>query len=540
MNRARWIISTLTLFVLWLIGALILMPRMQRDLENAAQTALSEQSTLKSRLGKVHATFDGQLAHLLGSVRTIQDRLVVEATVRDFARAPTPLSASLGLRLNPVSNVSNELEVDPYPAGWMLLAAKGVNAQLLGTAANEYEARDLSRSVQESWGAQGGAVEGTLGTDAENHDEAANVSATLHAVPAPKIIAQAYLTRIGQSWKQISLQHPENVLQAEARALGVSDAEWERQVLPILRDLRSTLQQQSASQIQSDSLLKLPPSHLFVAVRGKQIIMRGEVGSAAMKRAILDESLKVFAPRRLIDEIRVSSARRPSGDFGSITTALLPSEDDSEAKSFFLGLSGDAWKALDWKISNEALSLKNNLPAGINPDLLQSDSAALIDWLRGSELPANQNQLQPAVITLAIFGSKAILSGQIAEESLRAQIVDAARKTYAPHILVSHDELRVMGNSQPYADALHILKSLPPPPDSSSAGIFAIAAPGGTWRVIPVTKQLVEAGGLAKSNEIPIGIPVSLIEQLSAEAIEQLHLHLSNLPSSISDLGSPR
>ncbi|MDZ4405448.1 hypothetical protein [Prosthecobacter sp.] len=534
MTRARWTLSVVTLLVFWLIGALIFVPRMQRDLEAAAQSTLAQQATLAQRLGRLHLAFDGQQAHLTGSVRTIQDRLTIEAAVRDLVSAPTPLTGCLGQRLNPVSAVINEVEVAPYPPGWLLLAATGIRARLLGTAANDYEARDLAHSVQESWSAKGGMAEGTPGTDGDNHDEVANVSTTLRGVPPPQPTAQAHLARIGQPWQEMSLSKTDEALLAEARTLGVSESEWRQNVLPVLRELRGTLKQQHLAEAESTRLAGLPPGHLFIAARDSQVILRGEVGSVTMKRAILDEALAVFAPRRVHDEIRVSPQRRPTGDFGPITTALLPSGKEKNARSFFLGLGGDAWKPVDWQIAAAEQSWKKELPAGLAPALLQHDSTTLTGWLQddGTHTPAPSLQPEPAVITLALFGSKAVLAGQIAEESVRAQLIAAARQAYGPRILVLSDGVRVRGNCQPASNILHTLKSLPPPPSAGSAGVLAIATPGSTWTHISVTQELIEAGGLAKSTQLPAGIPAGLIEELSAEAIEQLRLHLSHLPIS--------
>ena len=533
MTRARWTLSAVTLSLLWLSGALLLLPRMQQDLETAAQHTLAQQTALADRLGRLRLAFDGQQAHLSGSVRTIQDRLTIETTMRDLVRAPTPLSASLGLRLNPVCAVQNEIEVAPYPPGWMLLAATGTRARLLGTAANDYEARDLARSLQESWSVKGGIAEGMLGTDGENHDEAANVAATLRGVPAPQPTVQAHLARIGQPWREISLQQADEALLAEAGALGVSESEWRHRILPALQELRDSLQQQRTAEAEINRLAGLPPGHLFIAVRDQQVILRGEIGSAAMKRAILDDAIRVFAPRRLIEEIRISSQRRPTGDFGPITTALLPSAKEQHGKSFFLGLSGKAWQSVDWQIDRAAQPWKTDLPAGLATAQLQNDSAVLIDWLQGADksLPSPAPKLQPPVITLALFGSKAILSGQIAEASLHAQLIAAARQAYAPRILVLSDELRINGNCLPASNVMHTLKSLPPPPAASSAGIFAIANPDSTWTLIPVTNELVAAGGLAKSKQLHADTPAALIEELSAEAIEQLRIHLQSQTS---------
>ena len=529
MTRARWILSAASLFALWLIGALFCVPRLQRDLETSAQEVLAREPALRQRLGGLHLVFDGQQARLTGSARTPQDRSLIETAMHGQVRVPTPLSAFLGQHLNPVSGVQNELDVIPYPPGWLLLAANGDHARLLGTAANDFEARDLAHSVQENWSNRGGTTEGMPDTDADQHDEAASVSATLRTLPAPQSSVQASLARIGQSWKELTLSKSDEDLLAEARTQGVSEAEWQQQVLPVLRELRSTLQQQRIAQEESVRQAGLPAGYLFIAVRDQQIIMRGEVGSAAMKEEILNDALTAFSPRRLHDEIRVSAQRRPSGEFGPITTALLPETGKAGGKSCFLSLSGDAWKPVDWQIAVREQSWKQTLPAGLDAMPLQNDSAMLSSWLEGddSHSPAPSQPSDPAFLALALFGSKAIISGQIAEEAVRAQLIAAVRQAYSTQFVVISDPLHVRGDCEPASNILNTLKSLPPPPATSSAGIFAVAKPGGTWTLIPVTRKLVEAGGLAQSGLLPAGIPAAVVEDLASEAIEQLRMHLA-------------
>lgn len=529
MTRARWILSAATLFALWLVGALVCLPHLHRDLETAAQEVLSQQPALRKRLGGLHLEFDGQKARLTGSVRTAEDRSLIETTVRDQVRLPAPLSFGLGHSLNPVGGLQSEIEVIPSPPGWILLAADGAHARLLGTTASAFEARDLARSVQEAWSLRGGVSEGMPGTDAENHDEAASVSTTLRTVPAPQSSAQAYLARIGQSWKELSLGKSDAELLTEARALGVSEDEWQKQVRPALDELRATQQQQLLDQAKSERLASLPPGYLFIAVRGQQIILRGEVGNAAMKQEILEDALATFSTRRLHDEIRVSAERRPSGDFGPITTALLPQEGKAGGKSCFLSFSGEAWKPVDWQVAPGEQSWKNDLPHGLDARLLQSDSTSLSNWLQGddSHSPAPSQPRDPAFIALTLFGTKAFVSGQVAEVAVRAQLIAAVRMTYGAQYIVFSDGVRVSGDCEPSDSILHTLKSLPSPPAASSAGMLAVAKPGSTWTLIPVTRELVEAGGLAHSGRIPAGIPAAVVEDLAAESIEQLRMHLT-------------
>ena len=424
----------------------------------------------------------------------------------------------------------------------MLLAANGPHARLLGTAANAYEARDLAHSVQAAWSTRGGSSDGMPGTDAENHDEAASVSATLRTVPAPPSGVQAYLARIGQSWQELTLGQSNDDLRTAALAQGVSETEWEQQVLPALNELRASQHRKHLAQAEAERLSHLPVGYLFLAVRDQQVILRGEVGNEAVKRGVLADALAAFSPRRLHDEIRVSELRRPTDDFGPITTALLPAEGKASGKSCFLCFSGEAWKPVDWQTAPSEQSWKNNLPAsvsgaflprpnlpgGLAPNPLLSDSTLLSHWLQGddSHAPAPPQPTAPAMVTLALFGTKAILSGQVAEEAVRAQLIAAVRHAYSPPFRVSSDDLHVRGDCEPSGHILHTLKSLPPPPAAGSAGLFAIASPGSTWKSIPVTRPLIEAGGLAQSGQLPAGIPAALVEELSAEAIEQLRLHL--------------
>jgi len=534
MTRARWILSVATLFLLWLAGVLVLLPRMERDLEAAAQLALSKQPALAGQLEGVSFSFDGLQARLTGKVRAAHDRLILENTLLDHVRAPTPLTSSLGMRLNPVSTVLGEIEVVPFPAGWMLLAATGAEARLLGTAANPYEARDLARSVQESWSVKGGALSGTPGADAAKHDEAANTSATLRGVPAPRQTAQAQIARIGQPWMELMLEKDDAALFAQANATGVSESEWREHVLPVIQDLRSELQRQRGSEAEKGRLSRLPPGHLFIATQDSQVVIRGEVGSATMKRSILDEALRSFAPRRVHDEIRVTERRRPSGDFGPITIALLPAEKNS--RSLFFGVGGEAWKSVDWQITPAEQSWKEALPAGIDRAGVKEDSAMLTGWLSGdgSHEPPSMPKSELPVIILTVFGGKAVLSGRVAEESARTQLIAAARQAYTPRILVQSEGLHVRAGCQPSTNLLHTLKSMPPAPATQSAGLLAIATPGATWTVIPASRELVEAGGLARQASLPEGIPAGLVQELSADALEQLRIWISNLPSPIS------
>ncbi|MBL9130810.1 MAG: hypothetical protein JNG86_06405, partial [Verrucomicrobiaceae bacterium] len=309
MKPARWIIAASLFAVLWSVGAFVLLPRMQEKLARAAHDALTAQNTLAGRLGRVQVRFEGQTAFLSGKVRVPQETKIIEKTVEQLVRAPTLLAAGLGTRLNPVAAVKNDLEVAPYPPGWMLLASHGGKARLTGTAATDHEGRDLLHAITDKWNSQGGQATGTLSANLTDHDEVDDISATLESAPVPPATpsprVEAWLARIGGRFEPVKLAQDDTALRDHAARVGIGDAEWDSQVLPLLRDLRHDHQTALAREKETARLAALPLGHLFLAVRDQRVILAGTVGSAAIKRALLDEALKVFATLRVHDDIRV-------------------------------------------------------------------------------------------------------------------------------------------------------------------------------------------------------------------------------------------
>lgn len=527
MNRARWITSAATFVTLWLLGALVLAPGMRERLEAAARAALGKEAALQGRLDRLMLAFEGQRALLSGSVRTEHDRETAAEIIRQRVRAPLPLLSRSGMGLNPVSSVQNDIEIVPNAPGWLLLAATGAEARLLGSAASEFEARDLARSLQENWAAQGGRIEGMPGVDGEKHDEASTVATSLRGAPPPSAAAAIHVARIGGPWQTLPLERPDAGLQADLLRLGVTREEWQEQVLPALHQVRQAHEEQRKAAAEERRLAALPPGHVFIASRNAEVTLRGELATEAVKRALLDEALLIFSPFRINDEIRVSARRRPGDAFPPLTTALLPPEKSGSGKALFLGFDHAAWISVDWQVASDAQPWKADLPLGLHADLVQDDSAAVIDWLQGAAKPAPLVSMRPAFITLALFDGKAVLCGQVAEESTRLQIIAAARHAYAARMLVLHDSLRVDGACRPFRGVLHSVKSLPQPPKLATEGVFALAVPGESWVEFPVTADLVEAGGLLRTGRLSMLLPATLVEERSQEAIEQLRAWLA-------------
>jgi len=527
MNRARSLLLAAVFAVFWCTGVFFLLPRMENKLRDSASRALSAQHTLAGRLDRLQVSFEGQTALLTGQVRTVQDRQIAEVTLRDFVRAPAALASSFSSGLNPVAAVRNELEIAPFPAGWMLLASDGAHARLLGAAATDYEARDLLHSIADRWSAAGGRVEGGLRADLQHHDEAADVSATLRSIPAPDSSAKAdtprvklHLAQIGRDWERLPLDETPAHLLARARAAGVREAEWS-QVTPLL----ATLRQQHAEAVTRDTLRrqeqKKPPAHLFIAVRGDQVRLSGAVSSAEARRALLDEALAAFSPRRVHDGIRVDPQSRAQAQFPPFTTALLPGSDEKEEKAFHLAIDGGSWQPLDWRGAREEPSWKADaLPPALSANTLLADNAQLIDWLQGGADPAGGGtRTQPAFLLLALTGERAVLAGQIAEPALYAQILHAARTAYTAPGRLDAEAFTIRATCESSAAVLQTTQNMPA---RSARPVLALAQPGGAWKIIPLTASLLQPGALSRSGLVPGTLPASLVESTALEAFETL------------------
>ncbi|MFM7605148.1 MAG: hypothetical protein ACKO8Z_08095, partial [Prosthecobacter sp.] len=267
---------------------------MEAKLSAAAREALRAEQTLVNRIGHVQADFHGQAVHLKGEVRCLQDKLTIEATVRNCVHASTLIASNLGWALNPVSAIRNEIQIAPFPPGWILLAANGNRATLYVEAASDCEARDLALSIMENWSAKGGNITSRLSVNSEDHDESADISATLGGLPSPSANVELHLARIGERWQKLALAEGDTSLRDQAAALGFKGELWKKDLAPLIAALRKDHIQATEYAKQNARLEKLPLGHLFIAARGRHLILKGEVGSATLKHALLDQAIHVF------------------------------------------------------------------------------------------------------------------------------------------------------------------------------------------------------------------------------------------------------
>lgn len=528
MTRARWIIASSWLLLLWLITGAVWAPALQRRLDEQGRALLTGMET---GYPAAVVQFSGQKAFLTGRVRHEKERQEIETRITSQLRSP----GMFGADLNPVTAVSNGIEVVPYPTGWIMIAAQGPLATVYGTLASEYEARDLSLLLQDQWAKKGGRITREVKADPTRFDEAPGIQPTLDHLPSPRTqgdgdAAQVHLARPGTGWERLTLDAADDLLRQQFATYPITDEEWQTVVVPALAQTRRYQQAERARIAEAEHQSKLPPPHVFFAARDQRLLLRGEVATLKLKRELLNIVIGSFPDWRVLDDLRVNDQRRAVAEFGPITTALLPLGEDSPGKSMALGLSGKAWQFVDWQVGADAQPWKPLLPPDLPPALLQEDSRMVTQWLQGNAqgIPTLPIPAQPSFLTLTLLPDKVILAGQLAEEGLRTRLIEAARRAYAGQAVLFSDALLARGTCEPTAEVEQTVRSLPPLPKQGEAPIIAFARPGQVWKSQPATEAMLTPGALAKSGLTPSGFPAPMAEDtFAAEAYDHLRHHWS-------------
>jgi hypothetical protein len=526
------LIIGLWLLAFWLVAALVVAPGIEGDLAAAASQATGRAVT---GYAPPSVGFRGQHAVVKGRVRREEQRREILAILEKQVR----VAGRPGLGFNPVQSVKDELQTAPYPPGWLLIAANGMRGLLLGRTASEPEARDLAVQIGGRWAEQGGYLDNRLRADPGSHDEAEDVQPTLSRMPMPRAdaggdSAQIQFARIGGGWQRLLLDAQDEALREMVMVSGLAGSDWEQVILPAIQNVRRYQFEQRALAAETERQSRLPPPHLFMAVRDGRLLLRGEVATLALKRELLNNLISSFPDNRVLDDVRVNPQRRAVADFGPISTALLPAADDKSAtagKALHLGLPGKAWEPVDFLVAGDARPWGGRLPKDLPAEMLQEDSRMVIEWLQGSArgIPKLSIRQQPGFLTLTLLPDKVILAGQVAEEPVRSQIIEAARQRYAGRALVMADSLMARGTCEPSADVQQTLRSLPDLPGLNSMGTLAFARPGAVWSTRPATGQMILPGAIAASGLLPQDFPAAMAEDTFLDGFDHLRHHWKTL-----------
>ncbi len=531
MNLTRWCIVGAWLLAFGLAEVLWLAPALESRLATAARAAVQK---LPTGYPAPQILVSGQQLWLQGKVRSEAQHLALVETLRASLRLPNWIR----LDLNPITQVKDEIQVVPYPSGWLFIAAHGSRGRLIGQAASEAEARDLSTLLARTWSTTGGYLDPQVKVAQHLHDEAADVEVTLKEPPHPRRntgadSALAQIARIGGPWQRLILDSSNEVLRAQILAMGIDEAAWDKLLLPELGHLRRYQREQRKMAEEAERQSRLPPPHIFLAQRGGRILLRGEVANLTLKRELLNALIEAFPEQRVLDDLRVNEQRRRVSNFGPLSS-LVSSLDsgDPQKKSLHLGLANAAWQSLDFHVGADTEPWKSRLPKDLPSGLLAEDSQMVLDWLQGGTkgIPKLPARLQPSFLTLTILPEKVILAGQVAEENLRTQLLEAARLKYRGRAVVLGDALLARGTcEQAVGDIQQTLHSFPDLPRGSSMGMIAFARPGTAWNTHAASSQIIQPGAIASTGILPADFPAAMAEDSFLDSFDHLRQHWKTL-----------
>ncbi len=517
LSRREWIVAGACLLSLGAVAAFALAPRLQSLLEQAAHEHLRalEAQSGGARFDRVSVRFDGQTARVSGAVRSTADARRLIDSLREELRTP-------GNEQNPVARVEagDDLAVRPLDPGWLLAALRGYDAEVIGVCASEAERSALEENLRRRWPTWRGKIQFALQVDPRRFDESAGWMLTVRQLPAPEArgrkSARLLAATIGGSWQDTVIEDNE-APPDELRAIGMSGNEWAERGRPRQESVRAHLLAETEWEIEQERLRKLPPAHVFLARRGDQVLLRGEVFDLEAKRALFSAVMTALPGSRILDDLRATGARRPASAPGVPAAEVLNGSKDGKACA--LGVPGRGWIALDWEEAPESPAWQASLPHGFDARELAADSAVVIDWLQGANagIPALPVPPRPAFVTLAAYAGRVVVGGQLAEEALRAQLLEAVKRAYTSGWSV-RDEVAVTGACASSPTIQHTVQSVPDAKPGER--LLAVALPGQPWRRLPA-EVLLEPAALTE-EALPAGLPATLVTAALQNSLDEM------------------
>ncbi len=532
LSRREWMVAGGCLLLLWAAAVLVMAPRLLHRLSSAANDLLSELDAQAGgeRFNRVSLSFDGQKALVNGSVRSPADaRRLLDALRADLRTS--------GNDWNPVTEVVAEdtFTVRPLDPGWLLAAMRGYEAEIIGACASAAERHALENGLRRRWPSWRGRIDFALRVDGSRFDESRDWLKTVQNLPAPeprgRQSAKLLAAPIGGAWREVEATTGENdTLPPALHELGLSGSEWRERGQPLQTRVREHLLAEAAWEAEQERRRRLPPAHVFLGRRGDQVLLRGEVFDLEAKHALFSAVMAALPGCRILDDLRATGARRPGLSPGVLASEVLTG--GKEDKAFALGVPGREWTQLDWEVAREAEPWRDALPIGLDAKQIAEDSALIIDWLQGANagIPALPAPPRSAFVTLAAYAGRVVVGGQLAEESLRAQLLEAVKRAYTAGWSV-RDEVEVSGACTTSSDVQHTAQSVPVASDQKA--LLAVAIPGQSWRVLP--DQLLSDSVTFTPDVLPAGLSPALVTASLQNTLEEMRALGFDFPRAAAD-----
>jgi hypothetical protein len=338
------------------------------------------------------------------------------------------------------------------------------------------------------------------------------------------------VVQLGEPWTRLDLTLPAQALRTQLIAHGMPPAAWEEGIAAEVVRLHLTHSQEQEKQAENLRLAALPSGHVLLALRGSDVLLKGELGSETLIMQLTQIAGKSYPNRLIHDELIFSANRRPEPTPDILTQALPGIPKNAADPLIALGIPGKGWTVLDaTTLSTEG---SDPLPASalsnaIDPRLIRPDLTASLAWLDGvasSAKPTSAAHYPPHLL-LAAYGQRVLLRGVVADEASRSQIESAARRVYAGRELVM--DIRLDAARQAANGTLQTVLTLPTAPSSEGTAIIAFAVPGDEWKTRAAGLWLLEPAGFASGNLMPKGFPINLVLPDLAEMAPYLRANRS-------------
>ncbi len=516
--------------MLWLGGSFWAASSLRSTMQQHADERLAQAGPL---FKDIRPVVSGLSVTLTGKAGRASDLAQAADFMKSDLRIPSFLGSSYAF--NPVRSVVNEITLELRPQGWGVLAATSGAVHLRGIAGSAMEANRLGLAVR-SAGQLGPGFTSDLEADGERFIESASLETTLQSTPAltdqVKKLGLLAVTTWGRPWQMLDVAKPAETLRQDIQALGLPDDAWETDLYAEVERVRTARADHEADEKESQRLAALAPGHVILALRGEEVLVRGELGSERAAQLLADAIRLAAKDRIVIDELAHSSHRRPDETSRLLATSLPSLPSGMLVKFVAVGTPEAGWKVIEPEALNvEDLSTLTQamLPTGLDLRLVLPDMKTSLVWLHSIDsTPIDRGGPRHAPwFMLAAVGKHVYLRGAVADEAVRTQVKAAARRLYSGRELDA--DVRLDASCLSLGQALQTLATLPSPPPVDAPGFIAFAFSGDEWHSQPASLHLLETSGLQASGLLPGGVSTNVLLPDILAVAPAVRSHLARL-----------
>jgi len=493
-------------------GSFWVAQQLQSEVQQAAVARLAEAG---EPLQNIHPAAAGLSIVLTGKANHQSDVDRALKLMRDEVRLPVLRGPTE--RFNPVRQVTSEITLEIRPEGWGVLSATPSGVHVRGTAGSDNEANRIGLAVR-SAGQLGRNFTSDLAADGELFLESDHLETTIQSTPplTAELIKQGFLavTLWGREWQVLDVTKPAETLRRQTQVLGLPAEAWDTDLFAEVLRVQDARTAYLNIEQEKQHQASLAPGHVVMALRGDEMLLRGELGTEPACRLLADAVRSAGRDRTVVDQLSHSTHRRPDETTRLLAASLPPLPGGQLSRFLAVGTPASGWKVINLsavEVEDPGTLTQAMLPTGLDLRLVLPDMITALTWVNssGSAPTDHDNARCPSYFMITAVGPHVYLRGAVADEAVRTQMEAAARRVYATREL--DVEIRLNATCKPMGQALQTLATLPPPPPSDSAGYIAFAFAGDEWHSKPAQVWLLEPAGLQQSGLLPEGVCAALL-----------------------------